>query len=164
MKIRFQNMNHSLLTLNQNNFETPVNAAAQSTRDADLCFISSTQTKLFSPKKKWKKKKKKSLRGLSPSRRWPHREMRRCVWIRAPSVEMIICESAFLESPNWTLLLIQYKFNDFFSPQTNACTSFKVNIIGVRKKKQKNIFFARETACNWMWVHWETSETQTDLL
>lgn len=45
-------MNHSLLTLNQNNFKPPVNAAAaRSTLDADLCVFALTP-KLFSQKKK----------------------------------------------------------------------------------------------------------------
>lgn len=55
-------MNHSLFTLKQNNFKTPVNAVARSTLDADLCVLSLT-LKLFSPKKK--EKTKQPLRPLS---------------------------------------------------------------------------------------------------
>lgn len=123
MKIRFQNMNHSLFTLKQNNFKTPVNAVARSTLDADLCVLSLT-LKLYSPKKK-RENKTTSEASLLCQRPYGGRVMRRCVRIRAPSVKMTICEPSFPVS-SWCC------------QPTNDCTSFKVNIIGAATRDASN--------------------------
>jgi len=58
-------MNHSLLTLNQNNFKTPVNAAAQSTLDADLCVLSLENSNQTLHPKKIKKNNNNPLSLMS---------------------------------------------------------------------------------------------------